>query len=70
MKINLNDYLEDGKVESNPLLRPGDTVSVGRKGFTSAELTTILAVVTTLATLTLLFLTIQDEFEQNTVPVN
>jgi len=70
MKINLNNYLEDGELESNPLLRPGDTVSVGRKGFTSAELVTILTVVTTLATLTLLFFTIQDELEQNTVPIN
>jgi protein involved in polysaccharide export with SLBB domain len=69
MKIDLNKFLKDGELGSNPPLRPGDTVSVGRKGFTSAELTTILAVVTTLATLTLLFFTIQDELDQ-TVPVN
>jgi hypothetical protein len=32
-------------------------------------LTTILAVITTLATLTLLFLTIQDELDQNYVQI-
>lgn len=69
IRINLNDYLEKGEVAANPLLRPGDTVSVGRKGFTTQELTTILAVVTTLATLTLLFLTIQDELDQQTVTI-
>lgn len=71
MKINLNKFLEDGDVASNPALRPGDTVSIGRKGFTTNELTVILAVVTTLATLTLLFLTIQDELDQNNLqPTN
>lgn len=69
MKIDLEKFLNDGDVASNPALRPGDTVSVGRKGFTTAELTTILAVVTTLATLTLLFLTIQDEFDENITPI-
>ena len=69
MKINLNNYLNKGDVASNPLLRPGDTVAVGRKGFTSQELVTILTVVTTLATLTLLFFTIRDELDQNTVQI-
>lgn len=70
MKIDLNDFLDDGDIASNPMLRPGDTVAVGRKGFTTTELLTVLSVVTTLATLALLFFTIQDEVQQNTVPIN
>lgn len=64
-QIDLNKFIKEGNLASNPPLRPGDTVSVAKKGFTSQELTTVLAVITTLATLTLLFLTIQDEFNQN-----
>lgn len=61
MKINLNKFLEDGDLASNPALRPGDTVSVGRKGFTVQEFTTILAIITAVGTLALLYYTIQDE---------
>ena len=68
-QIDLNKFIKEGDLGSNPPLRPGDTVSVARKGFTSQELTTVLAVITTLATLTLLFLTIQDEFSQNNTVV-
>jgi protein involved in polysaccharide export with SLBB domain len=64
VKINLENFIQRGDVASNPLLRPGDTVNVGRKGFTTAELTTVLTIVTTLATLTLLFFTIRDEVNQ------
>jgi protein involved in polysaccharide export with SLBB domain len=70
MKIDLTKFIEKGDVASNPPLRPGDTVSIGRKGFTATEITTLLAVVSTLATLTLLFLTIQDELDENNQPVN
>jgi len=65
MKIDLKKYLEKGDVASNPPLRPGDTVAVARKGFTSQELGTILAVVTTMGTLALLYFTIQNEIEDN-----
>ncbi|HEU4930306.1 MAG TPA: polysaccharide biosynthesis/export family protein [Candidatus Krumholzibacteria bacterium] len=65
MKIDLKKYLEKGDLASNPALRPGDTVSVGRKGFTSQELTTILAVITAMGTLALLYFTIQNEVEDN-----
>jgi len=61
MKIDLNKFIKEGDVASNPALRPGDTVSVGRKGFTSSELSVLLAIVTSMATLALLFYTIQDE---------
>ncbi|HXV13456.1 MAG TPA: hypothetical protein VEC56_04560, partial [Candidatus Krumholzibacteria bacterium] len=62
---DLNKFLEKGEVASNPILRPGDTVAVGRKGFTTQELTTILAVITTLGTVALLYFTIQNEIEDN-----
>ncbi len=65
MKIDLKKYLEQGDLASNPPLRPGDTVAVGRKGFTSAELGTILAVITAMGTLALLYFTIQNEVESN-----
>ncbi len=61
MKINLEKFINDGDVASNPPLRPGDTVAVGRKGFTASELTTILAIITAMGTLALLYFTIQDE---------
>jgi polysaccharide export outer membrane protein len=61
MKIDLEKYLNHGDLASNPPLRPGDTVSVGRKGFTSQELTVLLAIVTSMATLALLYYSIQDE---------
>ena len=65
IKIDLNKFLEKGDLASNPPLRPGDTVAVGRKGFTTQELTTILAVVTALGTMALLYFTIQNEIEDN-----
>ena len=65
MKIDLKKYLEKGDLASNPALRPGDTVSVPRKGFTSQELGVILAVVTAMGTLALLYFTIQNEVEDN-----
>ena len=65
MKIDLKKYLEKGDLASNPALRPGDTVSVARKGFTSQELGTILAVITAMGTLALLYFTIQNEVEDN-----
>ena len=33
-KIDLNDFLKHGKMESNPQLKPGDTITVQNKGFT------------------------------------
>ncbi len=61
IKVDLNKFINEGDVTNNPALRPGDTVNVGRKGFTSQELTTILAFVTAVGTLILLYYTIQDE---------
>jgi polysaccharide export outer membrane protein len=64
IKLDLNKFIEKGDVANNPPLQPGDTVAIGRKGFTTTELTTILAIVTTLATITLLYFTIQDEIDE------
>ncbi len=65
MKIDLKKFLEKGEMASNPSLRPGDTISVGRKGFTGQELTTVLAFVTALGTLALLYFTIQNEVQED-----
>jgi protein involved in polysaccharide export with SLBB domain len=60
-KLNLNKFLEDGKMESNPKLRPGDTIEVGKKRFTGRDVGLILSFVTALGTLVLLYYSIQDE---------
>lgn len=60
-KINLNDFLKNGKMESNPKLRPGDTVTVQNKSFTGRDVSLILSFVTALGTLVLLYYTIQNE---------
>ncbi|MCI0453071.1 MAG: polysaccharide biosynthesis/export family protein [Candidatus Latescibacteria bacterium] len=65
MKIDLKKFLEKGEMGSNPTLRPGDTIAVGRKGFTSQELTTVLAFITAAGTMILLYFTIQNEIEDN-----
>ena len=60
-KINVKKFLEDGEMESNPKLRPGDTVEVGKKTFTGRSLGLVLGFVTTIGTLVLLYYTIQNE---------
>src|SRR5262249_2057042 len=59
--IDLNDFLKHGKLESNPKLRPGDTVTVQNKSFTGRDVSLILSFVTALGTLVLLYYTIQNE---------
>jgi polysaccharide export outer membrane protein len=65
-KIDLNDFLKHGKMESNPKLRPGDTITVQNKGFTGRDVSLILSFVTALGTLVLLYYTIQNESTQST----
>jgi protein involved in polysaccharide export with SLBB domain len=60
-KVNVNRFLEDGKMESNPKLRAGDTIEVGKKTFTGRDVGLILSFVTALGTLVLLYYTIQNE---------
>jgi protein involved in polysaccharide export with SLBB domain len=60
-KIDLNDFLKKGKMESNPKLRPGDTVTVQNKSFSGRDVSLILGFVTALGTLVLLYYTIQNE---------
>jgi len=59
--IDLNDFLKHGKMEANPKLRPGDTVTVQNKSFTGRDVSLILSFVTALGTLVLLYYTIQNE---------
>ncbi len=60
-KIDLNNFLKKGKMDSNPKLRPGDTVTIQNKSFTGRDLSLILSFVTALGTLVLLYYTIQNE---------
>ena len=60
-RINLNKFLEKGQIDSNPKLRPGDTVEVGKKGFTGRDMTLLLSFVTALGTAVLLYYSIQRE---------
>ena len=60
-KLNVKKFLEDGHMDSNPKLKPGDTIAVGQKGFTGRDMSVILSFVTALGTLVLLYYTIQDE---------
>jgi polysaccharide export outer membrane protein len=60
-KVNVKRFLEDGKMEANPKLKPGDTVTVGKRTFTGRNLGLVLSFVTTLGTLVLLYYTIQNE---------
>lgn len=60
-KINVKKFLEDGEMESNPKLRPGDTVTVGKKTFTGRNLGLVLGFITALGTMVLLYYTIQNE---------
>jgi polysaccharide export outer membrane protein len=59
--IDLNEFLKHGKMESNPKLKPGDTVTVQNKGFSGRDVSLILSFVTALGTLVLLYYTIQNE---------
>jgi polysaccharide export outer membrane protein len=60
-KVNVKRFLEDGEMDANPKLRPGDTVAVGRKSFTGRDVGLILGFVTAIGTLVLLYYTIQNE---------
>jgi polysaccharide export outer membrane protein len=60
-KINVKQFLESGKMDSNPKLKPGDTVEVGKRTFTGKNLGLVLSFVTTLGTLVLLYYTIENE---------
>jgi polysaccharide export outer membrane protein len=60
-EIDLNDFLKHGKLESNPKLKPGDTITVQNKSFTGRDVSLILSFVTALGTLVLLYYTIQNE---------
>jgi len=60
-KINVKGFLEDGKMESNPKLKPGDTVTVGKRTFSGRNLGLVLSFVTTIGTLVLLYYSIQNE---------
>jgi polysaccharide export outer membrane protein len=61
IKLNVNKFLENGHMDSNPKLRPGDTVEVGKKRFTGRDVGLLLGFVTAIGTLVLLYYTIQDE---------
>ena len=60
-KIDLNNFLKKGKMESNPKLRAGDTVTIQNKSFTGRDIGLILSFVTALGTIVLLYYTIQNE---------
>lgn len=60
-KIDLNNFLKKGKMEANPKLRPGDTVTIQNKSFSGRDLSLVLSFVTALGTLVLLYYTIQNE---------
>lgn len=60
-KLDLNSFLKNGKMESNPKLRPGDTVTVQNRSFSGRDLSLVLSFVTALGTLVLLYYTIQNE---------
>jgi len=65
-KIDVKKFLEKGQMDSNPKLRPGDTVEVGSKAFTGRDVSLILSFVTALGTLVLLYYTIQNEASKTT----
>jgi polysaccharide export outer membrane protein len=60
-KLNVNKFLHDGEMESNPKLRPGDTIEVGRKAVSGRDIGLVLGFVTAIGTLVLLYYTIQTE---------
>ena len=60
-KLDVKEFLEDGDMDSNPKLKPGDTIAVGQKGFTGRDMSLVLSFVTALGTLVLLYYSIQDE---------
>jgi polysaccharide export outer membrane protein len=65
-KINLKKFIEDGDMESNPKLLSGDTIAVGRKGFTSDDAALILGFISAIGTIVLLYYTIQNEVQADT----
>ncbi|HET6348972.1 MAG TPA: SLBB domain-containing protein [Candidatus Krumholzibacteria bacterium] len=60
-KIDVNKFLQKGDMASNPKLKAGDTIDVGRKTFSGRDVSLILSFVTALGTLVLLYYTIQNE---------
>jgi protein involved in polysaccharide export with SLBB domain len=60
-RIDVGKFLEKGDQSQNPKLLAGDTVSIGRKGFTAQDASLILGFVTAIGTLVLLYYTIQNE---------
>lgn len=67
-KINLRKFIEDGDMESNPKLQSGDTIAIGRKGFTSDDAALILGFVSAIGTIVLLYYTIQNEVQADQLP--
>jgi protein involved in polysaccharide export with SLBB domain len=59
--VDVKKFLEKGQMESNPKIRPGDTISVGNKSFSGRDVSLILGFVTALGTLVLLYYTIQNQ---------
>lgn len=65
MKLNLNRYIDKGDQRNNPKLQAGDTVFIGRKGFTSQDASLILGFISAIGTIVLLYYTIQNEATTN-----
>lgn len=69
VSVDMNDFLRHGDPYANPTLKPGDTIHIPRKGrlsqLASSDLQTWIQLVTATATVTLLFITVQDRLDQN-----
>lgn len=61
IKIDVNKFLKSGHMDSNPKLKPGDTVTVENKSFSGRDVSIILSFMTALGTLVLLYYTIQNQ---------
>jgi polysaccharide export outer membrane protein len=67
-KLDLKKFIEKGDQSQNPKLLAGDTVNIGKKGFTSQEASLIVGFITAIGTMVLLFYTIQNEVQADTTP--
>jgi polysaccharide biosynthesis/export protein len=61
MKLDLKKFMDKGDQANNPKLQPGDTVNIGRKGFTSQDASLILGLVSSIGTIVLLYYTIHNQ---------
>lgn len=68
LKLDLKKFIEKGDQSQNPKILAGDTVNIGKKGFTSQEASLIVGFISALGTMVLLYYTIQNEVQADQTP--